>query len=121
MKQTHIPYLPIAEAMTLGKPVVVTAYSGNMDFTNPANSFLVKYKLTEIDHHYGSYRKGWVWADPDLDHAAELMRCAYENTDLTTAIGNRARKDIQQFLDPRVVAKQLRERLVRIGMPVGTD
>ena len=113
--------LPIAEAMTLGKPVVVTAYSGNMDFTNPANSFLVKYKLTEIDRDYGFYRKGWVWADPDLDHAAELMRSAYQNTDLTTAIGNRAREDIQRLLHPKVVAKQLRERLVRIGMVAGTD
>jgi glycosyltransferase involved in cell wall biosynthesis len=113
--------LPIAEAMTLGKPVVVTAYSGNMDFTNPANSFLVKYKLTEIDRDYGSYRKGWVWADPDLDHAAELMRSVYENTDLTTAIGNRARENIQQLLHPKVVAQQLRERLVRIGVAVGTD
>jgi SAM-dependent methyltransferase/glycosyltransferase involved in cell wall biosynthesis len=108
--------LPIAEAMTLGKPVVVTAYSGNMDFTTPANSFLVKYKLVEIDRDYGPYRKGWTWADPDLGHAAELLRSAYKNIDLAAAIGTRAREDIRQLFQPRVVAKQLRERLVRVGM-----
>jgi glycosyltransferase involved in cell wall biosynthesis len=31
--------LPIAEAMNLGKPVIVTGYSGNMDFANNKNSF----------------------------------------------------------------------------------
>jgi hypothetical protein len=49
-----------------------------MDFTTSANSFLVKYKLVEIDRDYGPYRKGLVWADPDLDHAAQLKRHAYE-------------------------------------------
>ena len=69
--------LSIAEAMTLGKPVVVTAYSGNMDITTPAISLLVKYRLTEIDRDYGFYRKGWVWADPDLEHTAESLRYLY--------------------------------------------
>jgi len=29
--------IPIAEAMLLEKPVIVTSYSANMDFTTPAN------------------------------------------------------------------------------------
>ena len=38
--------LPIAEAMYLSKPVIVTDYSGNTDFTRPDNAFLVEYDLT---------------------------------------------------------------------------
>jgi hypothetical protein len=106
--------IPIAEAMLLEKPVIVTAYSANMDFTTPANSFLVKYKLTEIDRDYGPYRKGWVWADPDLDHAAQLMRYAYENRDVCIETGRRARKEILQLFHPAVAGKQMQERLRRV-------
>ncbi len=48
--------LGLAEAMYLGKPVIATAYSGNMDFTRPGDSCLVGYsmqRVTEGDHrHY---------------------------------------------------------------------
>ena len=33
--------LTMAEAMYFGKPVIATAYSGNLDFMTPDNSFLV--------------------------------------------------------------------------------
>jgi glycosyltransferase involved in cell wall biosynthesis len=64
--------LTMAEAMSLAKPVIATAYSGNMEYMTPGNSFLVKYTLTGIDGEYGPYKTG-VWAEPDLEHAAELM------------------------------------------------
>ena len=66
--------LTIAEAMSLAKPVIATAYSGNMDFMTLSNSFPVNYRLTAIERDYGPYRQGWPWADPDLEHAAALMR-----------------------------------------------
>ena len=34
-----------AEAMWLGKPVIATGYSGNLDFMTPTNSLLVDYRL----------------------------------------------------------------------------
>ena len=105
----------IAEAMLLEKPVIVTAYSANMDFTTPANSFLIKYKLTEIDRDYGPYRKGSIWADPDLDHAAELMRYVYENRDVCISTGRKAKKEILQLFHPTVVGKQMQERLHRLA------
>ncbi|MEL6271125.1 MAG: glycosyltransferase, partial [Chloroflexota bacterium] len=37
--------LTMKEAMVLGKPVIATAYSGNMDFMHPDNSYLVPYEL----------------------------------------------------------------------------
>jgi len=79
--------LTMAEAMALGKPVIATAYSGNMDFMTPSNSYLVKYSLTEIDRDYGPYKKGMVWAEPDIDDAARLMRYVYENQDEARCVG----------------------------------
>jgi glycosyltransferase involved in cell wall biosynthesis len=66
--------LPIAEAMALSRPVITTAYSGNMDFTNSDTAYLVDYQLTELPESLGVYRAGCRWADPDLDCAANQMR-----------------------------------------------
>lgn len=40
--------LTIAEAMAAGLPVVVTAYSGNMDFCRADNSYRIGYQLTPV-------------------------------------------------------------------------
>ena len=47
--------LALAEAMLLGKPVVATGYSGNLDFMNSANSWLVGHRLVELDRDYPPY------------------------------------------------------------------
>src|SRR5208282_1378198 len=66
--------LPMAEAMSLGKPVIATGYSGNTDFMNHTNSLLVKFDLVRLEKTFGPYEKGNLWANPDVDHAAQLMR-----------------------------------------------
>jgi glycosyltransferase involved in cell wall biosynthesis len=107
--------LPLAEAMSLEKPVIATAYSGNMDFMTPANSFLVKYTLAELERDCGPYRKGCVWAEPDVDHAAELMRFVYENRTRAQEVGRKAREDVLLGLHPRVVGAQIKSRLLKLA------
>jgi len=58
--------LLIAEAMCLGKPVIVTNYSRNMDFTCPDNSLLVDHQTVCPRRAGGLYvrrsvRKPWAW------------------------------------------------------------
>jgi glycosyltransferase involved in cell wall biosynthesis len=107
--------LTMAEAMSLEKPVIATAYSGNIDFMTPANSFLVKYRLVELERDFPPYRKGCVWADPDLDHAAEQMCQVFENRELAKEIGRQAREDILKLLHPSVVGRLIKERFLRIS------
>jgi glycosyltransferase involved in cell wall biosynthesis len=107
--------LPIAESMRLAKPVIVTGYSGNMDFTTPQNSFLVDYRLSTINEDYGPYRKGCVWAEPDLKQAAELMRDVYENMEKAREFGRRAKQDIVELLSPRGIGQQIAQRLMRLA------
>ena len=38
----------MAEAMYFGRPVIATAYSGNLDFMTEENSYLVPHTMTEI-------------------------------------------------------------------------
>jgi glycosyltransferase involved in cell wall biosynthesis len=113
--------LTMAEAMSFGKPVIATAYSANMDFMTPANSFLVRFRLAQIDQDHGPYRKGWTWADPDSEHAAELMRLVYEDQDMARGIGERAKADVSEALHPEAVGRLIRERLVRVARARGTD
>ena len=51
--------LPIAQAMWLGKPVIATAYSGNLDYMTPENSYLVRSRLVPIDGR--ARAPGWPW------------------------------------------------------------
>jgi glycosyltransferase involved in cell wall biosynthesis len=69
--------LTLAEAMALGKPVIATGYSGNRHFMTEENSFLVGYRLTSVPEGCGPYLPGGRWAEPDVDHAAQLMRHVY--------------------------------------------
>jgi glycosyltransferase involved in cell wall biosynthesis len=70
--------LTLAEAMVLGTPVIATAYSGNRQFMTAENSFLVSYSLVPIPPDCHPYPESATWADPDLDHAARLMREVFD-------------------------------------------
>ncbi|MBE0676721.1 MAG: glycosyltransferase family 4 protein, partial [Bacteroidales bacterium] len=107
--------LSMAKCMLMGKPVIATGYSGNLDFMNLNNSLLIKYKLVELEKDYGPYTKGNEWAEPDVDHAVELMRRLYEDKDLRIRIGKRASKDIQTRMNPQVAFETIRPRLFRVG------
>jgi GT2 family glycosyltransferase/glycosyltransferase involved in cell wall biosynthesis len=107
--------LTIAEAMNLEKPVVATAYSGNMDFMTAGNSFPVKYRLVELDQDHGPYKKGNLWAQPDVDHAAQQMRFIYDNRDAAREIGRKARQDVLRQLSPKAVGELVKERLAAVS------
>jgi glycosyltransferase involved in cell wall biosynthesis len=111
--------LTMGEAMSHGKPVIATGYSGNMDFMTAANSLIVRHRLIEIVRDQGPYRRGMEWADPDLDHAAELMRWAYTHREAARALGERARADVRGQLSAATVGAQVRARLLHIGARTG--
>ncbi len=68
-----------AEALYLGKPVIATGYSGNLEFMTEENSFLVHHSMVPIGEGAWPYPAAGEWAEPDLDHAAELMRRVVED------------------------------------------
>ena len=107
--------LPIAEAMAMGKPVIATSWSGNMDFMNVGNSFPVRYRIVSLDHDTGSYKKGFHWADPDLDHAAELMNTVADNPDLARRVGEAGMREIRSNFSPLSSGRLMADRLHRIA------
>lgn len=106
--------LSLAESMALRKPVIGTAYSGNVDFMRPGNSCLVNYSLIELSQDHGPYRKGQVWADPDLDHAAWWMKRLVENETERTQIGLSGQRTICDEYSDAAIGKRCRKRLEAI-------
>lgn len=108
--------LGLAEAMDLGKPVVATGWSGNVDFMNAGNSCPVAYELVPIERDHGPYKAGNRWADPDVEHAAWLMARLVRDSDYRETIGRRARETIRTEFSPRVAGERYRRRLARLGL-----
>ncbi len=108
--------LTIAEAMFLGKPVICTNYSGNLDFTNTDNSLLVDYKKMKIIRDVGPYKKGDEWAEAEIDQAAGFMRELYEKKELRDAMGCRGKEYIHNRLNPASIGERIVERVEQINL-----
>ncbi|MGA8364213.1 MAG: glycosyltransferase [Solirubrobacteraceae bacterium] len=103
--------LTMAEAMAIGKPVIGTGYSGNLDFMNAENSYLVEYELGRVGPDCEIYPPEGTWAGPSVEHAAELMRRVVEQPEEAAAIGARAREDVARELSPQATGEAMRRRL----------
>jgi glycosyltransferase involved in cell wall biosynthesis len=106
--------LPIAEAMSLGKPVIATGWSANMDFMTDRNSFPVPYEMMTLDSYAPPYPKGTTWADPKINEAAEIMKKLVSKPALCADIGARARNDINTKFSAEVTGQKILQRLREI-------
>jgi glycosyltransferase involved in cell wall biosynthesis len=104
-----------AEAMRLGKPVIVTAYSGNLDFTLPNNSLLVPHKLVPLQDGDYPYAKGQFWADPSIEAAATHMRRIADDPDFGHAIGRVAAQFMAQQHSKSAIGARVISRLKEVG------
>lgn len=108
--------LGLAEAASLGKPIIATGYSGCLSFLNPNNSFLVDYRLVNVGEGAGPYPEQAQWAEPDIDDAAEKMRRVYFEPEEAKARGHRARWDVKEIHTLQRTADFIRRRLEDIRL-----
>jgi glycosyltransferase involved in cell wall biosynthesis len=88
--------LTMAEAMALGKPVIATGYSGNLQFMTAENSWLVGWSAAQVPADAPPYTPGTIWADPDLDQAAACMREVHAGGPAVAARAARGRADLEE-------------------------
>lgn len=62
--------LPFAEAMLSGLPVITTGWSGQLDFCDTENAWLVDYRFERAQSHFGLHASAWAHADRDALAAA---------------------------------------------------
>ncbi|HEY3788649.1 MAG TPA: glycosyltransferase, partial [Urbifossiella sp.] len=111
--------LTMAESMLLGKPTIATGYSGNLDFMTPDNSYLVNFERTAIETDTPPYPKGFIWAEPSVEHAAELMRRVVENPAEARAIAARGKADAGRLFAPLAAGQKMADRLAAIARERG--
>ncbi len=85
----------LAQAMLCGKPVIASAYSGNMDFMSEADSYLVATQRRPLHWREFLYASvDQVWGEPDVAHAAKRMREVHADRAEAVRRGDRARDRI---------------------------
>ena len=104
-----------AEAMLLGRPVVATAWSGNMDFMDEDSAALVNFRLIPAVDPRGVFQApGAVWADPDIAHAAHWLARLADDPDGRAALGRRG----QAMARARLGVDSMRTAVAGLGLPV---
>ncbi|HEX5051393.1 MAG TPA: glycosyltransferase [Planctomycetota bacterium] len=113
------------EMMSLGKPAIVTRWSGSLSYANDDNCCLVDFDFvpvrgeTQIAYDPSNLRPGAVWADARLDDAAHWMRRLVDEPQVRHAIGERARSDMvvyQRRIDVTGLVNSIRRIAARRGI-----
>jgi glycosyltransferase involved in cell wall biosynthesis len=105
---------PLFEAASRGTPVIATSYSGPLDYLDPQAHSLIRFQPRPVRQPYLYYHPSMQWAEPDLEHASELMRWVYYNRDTATSQAVSAAKTIQSAYSPEAVGAMARERLMEL-------
>ena len=105
----------MAEAMLLGRPVVATRFSGNLDFMDDDNSLLVDCRLVPPQDGIPSFEAGLHWAEPSVAHAARQMRRLFDDPAFARELGGRARRDLERRFGYRAAGEAMARRLAEIA------
>lgn len=104
----------VAEAMALGKPVIATAYSGNMDFMTADTSLPVDYRLIPVLEGEYPHHEDQQWADPDGDQAVAYMLQLVDDPAMGRTLGKKAQLHMQSYFSYRYTGLRYRTRLEEI-------
>ena len=107
--------LVMAEAMLLGTVCVATDWSSNTEFMNEECACMVPYRKMEIRETSGNYKKGYVWAEPDIDVASAYIKRLYEEPVYYRQLVKHARKSIGEILGKERIVKMVEGRLEEIA------
>ena len=112
---------PIAEAMSLGKPVIATDYSGSADFLDETTGFPIRWSPMTLDRRVRDYPSGTKWAEPDERHAVETLRRVVSDRDEALRRAEVGRRRIADLSGPATVGARVRSLLeslrARLGKP----
>lgn len=106
--------LGMAESMYLGKPVIATGYSGNMDFMNEDNACLVGYDLVPVKEGEYPHADGQEWAEPHIEAAAAHMQALVADPGLRARLGTAAAQAIRSSYSRARAADAIRQRVREI-------
>ena len=104
----------IAESMLLGKPTIVSNYSGNVDFCTESTAYIVGGEMTSLSDGDYVFYEDQSWFDPDINTASELMCELYEDNVKREDIIENALSNIKENYSIEAVSMAYKERLLEI-------
>ncbi len=113
--------LTMAEAMAYGKPVIATGYSGNLDFMNEDNSYLVTSHSVRVGKGCEPYPADAHWAEAEIEDAVRLLRRVVSAPEEASEKARRGQDEIARFHSPAARAEFVRQRIQEISrqLPAG--
>jgi len=101
-----------AEAMLLGRPTLLTGYSGTSDFATEDCAYIVDYELIPVVAGEYPGVEGQRWADAKIETAARHMRRIYERPDEARRVGELGRAHVASLFDPHVIGRKMHMALL---------
>jgi len=96
------------EAATAGTPVVITGWSGQLDYLAPEHACLVRYELQRVRRHLGNHiPQEQYWAHADLEHAMEWMQYLYRDPAEARRRGHALRRHVSRHFDAGDITRRL--------------
>ncbi|HYF28180.1 MAG TPA: glycosyltransferase [Baekduia sp.] len=105
--------LTLAEALALGKPVIATGWSGSTEVLDEASGFPVRFVPRPVGPEQGPYPAEGVWAEPDLEHAAALLRDVLGDLSRARAHAAAGRERVRTRFSAEACAGPLAQRVRR--------
>jgi glycosyltransferase involved in cell wall biosynthesis len=90
------------EAMACGVPVIGTGASGNVDFMNAENSFLIPAELVDIPKAASieiNVYDGHKWFEPDFDDLKRIMKVVHLDKELACRVASKGLETIRNGHD----------------------
>ena len=104
---------PFLRVMQAGTPIVTTGWGGQCEFLNRSNSYLIEYKIVDVQaQHYLRYPGffGSQWAEPDVCHLKSVLKKLYRKYGHALIKAERAKLDVEPFNDDRT-SRSVMDRL----------
>ncbi|NTJ02499.1 glycosyltransferase [Agrobacterium rhizogenes] len=87
----------MAEAMAMGIPVIASGYSGNLDFMDDSNSWLVKGVQIPVFSGDYAFFQDQMWFEPDIDSAAAALRECAEDHEKCRRLASAAKETMERY------------------------
>ena len=111
--------LGMVEAMSFGRPVIGTDFSGSTDFLSARTGYPVPFTPRPVRRGEYVYSEGQFWAEPDMEAAARAMRAVFEDRDEASRRAQVGRAFVLDRYSRENVGRKLAARLAEIDADAG--
>lgn len=107
--------IPVFEAASMGRPIIVPRYSAFLDHFNDDNAFMIEVPgeipVQNMRHISDMYTKDMVWGDPSVESCRKMMRAAFEDRATARQKGEAVRQYVGETLSYQAIGNLIKARL----------